>query len=165
MDVCFILVMNTLASLGLAWAAWGRTSGIMCAGACVPVTVVGVIRVWRRYKARERAARGETVALIGLTAVGYYGPVIVRAAYERCIFSHAFIGAIVMIVGHGLAAVVYMTHLPQRIAPRGCLDSVCTSQSLLHLLVAGVYNYGYIAHVHGQPWQSTSCEAYSQRQE
>lgn len=146
LDVCFILIMNVFATLGLAWAAWGKTVGIICATVCGLIAGAGMLYVLLNQE-HKRVSRVTIITLIGITALGYYGPVVARAIVavrNNHFMSHAFIGAIILLVGHGLAGIAYGTHFPQRLAPHGQLDSVCTSQILAHLLVTSVYNYGYM---------------------
>lgn len=76
------------------------------------------------------------------SAVGYYISVIIYAL----LYSKHWITTVAapaMLVSHSLGALVYINHWPQKWSP-GTFDYGFHSHVLMHILIFGCYNFGYI---------------------
>lgn len=142
-DMAMIFFLNLCSAFAMSWFTWGRwptaavTAVVACACAWATHDILSLT-------AGRQLRRGRIVALVFVSLMGLYAPVVYRAARAALVrrFGFELYGAISLASCHGVAAACYATHFPERVFPN-VFDLFGNSHNLMHVLLFVIFNVGY----------------------
>ena len=143
LDLAFVLVLNLLTTFALAYFTFGLGATGVLTGVNAAVAAVGVRNVCM-LQAGQPVHRYKIVLVVGLSALGYYIPVVYRGvASVRYGYAWPALAAAVVMVGtHAFGGAAYAFHWPQRQFP-GVFDLCGDSHVLMHMALFFCYNMSY----------------------
>lgn len=138
-DRTAIVIMNLCASWSILYAMTFNYIYVIIVTIFITSVSMGLlVRSWNIKKSDRKTLLYPIVS----SALGYYIPVII---YSLLYSTHwiTTMATPCMLLSHGLGAIIYVNHWPQRWWP-GAFDYGWHSHNLMHILVFGCYNFGYI---------------------
>ncbi|EFJ46258.1 hypothetical protein VOLCADRAFT_105620 [Volvox carteri f. nagariensis] len=126
LDMSFILMMSVQLTYGMSYFVYPQLWHTLMATALVSLaSAAGIHAIYGSVKEGMPLTRGNVTRWIGLTAIGYYFPIIYQAVLDgrRGEYSVPFIAAIVVPTSLVGGAQLYELHIPERFFP-GKLDLV-----------------------------------------
>ena len=115
LDLSFVLVLNTLTTFAMSYYTWTHTGTLIACCVSIILTFIGIYNI-SRLKEGQPVDRVKIVSLIGISALGYYIPVIYRAI-NAIIHGRYWVeiaAAISMVICHSIGGLCYSMHWPQR---------------------------------------------------
>ncbi|GLC35295.1 inc metabolism membrane protein [Pleodorina starrii] len=146
----FVLVMPVPLTYAMSYFVYERLWDTILATALVAIASgMGIYTVYSSVMEGMKLERGNVTRWVGLTAIGYYFPILYQAVLDgqRGVFSVPFVASLVVPASLVGGACLYELHLPERFFP-GKLDLVGNSHMWMHfgVIVAHLMGFCFVLH-------------------
>ncbi|GIL74320.1 hypothetical protein Vretimale_2010 [Volvox reticuliferus] len=150
LDMSFILIMSVQLTYGMSYFVYPKLWHTLLATALdFLAAVAGIHTIYSSVKEGMQLSRGKVTRWIGLTAVGYYFPIVYQAVMDgrHGVFSVPIVAAFVVPASLIGGAQLYELHIPERFFP-GKLDLVGNSHLWMHfgVIIAHLMGFCFVLH-------------------